>query len=491
MTLEVENSRYPKTKFLSQQAQLSDYSGPVCLLESAMTNQYEDEFPQTTKADHMDQSYVRSAATTLTFIVCCALALRLLVVASKFLSVAAPSPDHGQFGAEMGWVARSLASGQGFSSPFFPMSGPTALVPPLFPYLLSQIFRAFGIYTAKSALVILSLDSLFSALTCVPIYLSLKYAAGERPAQMAAWLWAIYPFAVYFSGAEVWDYALTSLLFACCFCFAQRLHLQHSFWAWSGFGALYGIATLSNPSVLSMFPFLLLTALWRVRQVGGPWLLRGLITTVALTVIVVPWAVRNERMMHAPSPVRDGFWLEFWAGNSGDNLHVESGLGTSCQQSCRNAEIRSRRGDSLPRSQAHLGSGLRAQTPLLLCGCLSTPRYSLLDWILELKNGIFADRTTDIPNVFFCTCITFFMIRGMWRCWKEARSHAILFLSPLIIFPLPYYLTHSSMDYRQPIEPQIVMLVTLGLFGFRDWNGSESVESVEVSRTYESEAQMA
>ncbi len=32
----------------------------------------------------------------------------------------------------MGWVARSLASGQGFSSPFFATTGPTALMPPLF-----------------------------------------------------------------------------------------------------------------------------------------------------------------------------------------------------------------------------------------------------------------------------------------------------------------------------------------------------------------------
>jgi hypothetical protein len=46
--------------------------------------------------------------------------------------------------------------------------------------LLAVVFRTFGLYTAKSALVILSLDSLLSALTCIPVYLTLKYAAGER-----------------------------------------------------------------------------------------------------------------------------------------------------------------------------------------------------------------------------------------------------------------------------------------------------------------------
>lgn len=60
-----------------------------------------------------------------------------------------------------------------------------------------------GLYTAKSVFVILSLDSLLSGLTCIPVYLSLKYAAGERPAQFEGWLWVIYPFVIYFSGAQV------------------------------------------------------------------------------------------------------------------------------------------------------------------------------------------------------------------------------------------------------------------------------------------------
>ena len=199
-----------------------------------MTTLYQDELAPTSASDRTDCFYIRSAAILLTSMVCCAFVLRIAVVASSFLSIAAPSLDHGQFGAEMGWVARSLALGHGFSSPFFPSTGPTALVPPLFPYLLAAVFRTFGLYTAKSAFVILSLDSLLSALTCIPVYLSLKYAAGERPAQLAGWLWVIYPFAIYFSGAQVWDYALTSFLFATCFCFAQRLHLQETVLVWFG-----------------------------------------------------------------------------------------------------------------------------------------------------------------------------------------------------------------------------------------------------------------
>jgi hypothetical protein len=71
-----------------------------------------------------------------------------------------------------------------------------------------------------------------------------------------------------------------------------------------------------GPPVLSMFSFLPLTALWKVER-GGRWLPLGIVTVIAVTLVVGPWAIRNDRVMHTTSPIRDGFWLEFWAGNSG------------------------------------------------------------------------------------------------------------------------------------------------------------------------------
>ena len=61
----------------------------------------------------------------------------------------------------------------------------------------------------------------------------------------------------------------------------------------------------------------------------------------------------------------------------------------------------------------------------------------------------------------------------------------------LLLFPLPYYLTHSSMDYRQPIEPQIIILVTIGLFGSMDWTASAYSKKVEDFRQCQPESLMA
>src|SRR5919201_723049 len=77
---------------------------------------------------------------------------------------------HFDFGYEMGRIAQAIASGHGFSNPFQVPTGPTAWEAPLYPYLTGGIFRMFGVYTYSSAFVLLTINSLFSALICIPIY---------------------------------------------------------------------------------------------------------------------------------------------------------------------------------------------------------------------------------------------------------------------------------------------------------------------------------
>src|ERR1019366_6295747 len=81
-----------------------------------------------------------------------------------------PGNDNFEFGWEMGRVARSIALGQDFSNPYEGNTGPTAWEPPLYPYLMGGVFKIFGIYTYASAWVLLSINSLFATLTCIPIF---------------------------------------------------------------------------------------------------------------------------------------------------------------------------------------------------------------------------------------------------------------------------------------------------------------------------------
>ncbi len=118
-----------------------------------------------------------------------ALAVRLAVVAFVYSDWLDASRDHYYFGYENGRVARSIALGQGVSNPLHGESGPTAMIMPVYPLILAGVFKIFGIYSKASALTILSLNSIFSAVTCVPIVLLCRKLLGPHTATIAGWMW--------------------------------------------------------------------------------------------------------------------------------------------------------------------------------------------------------------------------------------------------------------------------------------------------------------
>ena len=68
-----------------------------------------------------------------------------------------------------------------------------------------------------------------------------------------------------------------------------------------------------------------------------------------------------------------------------------------------------------------------------------------------------------------------FLLRGIRRWWRDDPASSLPYLVALFFFPIPYYFTHSSMDYRQPIEPMILSLVVIGIFGLREKSADAGV----------------
>src|ERR1700746_3089640 len=133
---------------------------------------------------------IRSAETRCprryVWMVLVALAVRLAVIPFVYRDWMDPFVlEHWAFGL----IARSIASGHGFGSPFA-QTGPSALLPPVYSYLLAGIFKIFGVETKASVLAALTLNSSFSALTCIPVFLLARRSFGERAAKWAGWGWA-------------------------------------------------------------------------------------------------------------------------------------------------------------------------------------------------------------------------------------------------------------------------------------------------------------
>lgn len=240
-----------------------------------------------------------------------------------------PFPDHFEYGWEMGRIARSLATGHGYADPFDGYTGPTAWVAPLYPLLLAFVFKLTGIYTLTSAWILLTLNSLFSALTVFPIAaIGRRCFAGSGQARAASisrwavWLWALYPAAMQYAVRWIWETSLSTLLFTCAFALALRMHQRSpdrpgrfALRDWVFFGLIWGAIALANPAFVLFLPF---AGIWILTGMGSA-LPRGLagatLSAVIFLAILAPWMVRNTRVFHHFVPLRANFGAELYLGN--------------------------------------------------------------------------------------------------------------------------------------------------------------------------------
>ena len=219
------------------------------------------------------------------------------------------------FGWEMGRIGASLASGHGFSNPFGPETGPTAWEPPLYPYLTAGVFRVFGIYSKASALVLLTINSVFSALTCLPIFLTARRIFSEKVAVGSAWAWALLPNVMFWSTRWVWETSLSALLLTAIFWLALTLEDRDGLLDWFRFGLLWGIAALTSTSLLSFLPAAGLWA-WYHRAKRGKKSIGGVVlASVVFFSCITPWLVRNYKALGQFIFIRDNFGAELRLGN--------------------------------------------------------------------------------------------------------------------------------------------------------------------------------
>ena len=121
------------------------------------------------------------------------------------------------FDFEMANLGYSLATGRGFSAPFGGDAGPSAWTAPLYPWVVSLAFRAFGIYSHAAAFAMLVFNSVFSALTSWTIYRIARRVFNEPVAVWSGWIWALLPYSIYWSVTWIWETSLSAFLLSLLF----------------------------------------------------------------------------------------------------------------------------------------------------------------------------------------------------------------------------------------------------------------------------------
>jgi hypothetical protein len=399
-----------------------------------------------------------NARRPLFWMILTALAIRLAVAGFLYPERLNPERDHWRFAGEAGRIAQSTVEGKGFSSPFQGPTGPTAIMSPIYPLLLSAVFRVFGTYTKASALVMLALDSLFSALTCIPVFLIAQKSFGRRTAIWAGWAWTFFPYAIFFSADFIWVTTLATLMLALLFLAALSLGDSSRVSDWGSFGVLAGVGALADPVVLSVAPLLALWMCWRRLEENRSWLVPACAAVLAFGATVSPWMIRNYTVFHTVVPFRDNFGLELYVGNNGNTWHfAPSGFHPSStdlemkeyRQVGEMAYMRHKQAQALALIVAHPGNfvGLSLRRAVYMW----TNFWSFSRRYMEAE-------PLDPPNIFLCTALTLLALAGLRRAFQRGARTGVPYAIALFFFPVVYYITHPQDYYRRPIDPIFVVL---------------------------------
>jgi 4-amino-4-deoxy-L-arabinose transferase-like glycosyltransferase len=396
-----------------------------------------------------------------------ALAVRLAVIPFLYGDWMDPFVlDHWAYGL----VARSLVSGHGFGNVFSNHGGPTAVLAPVYTYLVVGIFKIFGIETTASVIAALSLNSLFSALTCIPVYLVAKQAFGDRVAKWAGWGWVFSPYGVYYGADWAWSTCLVTLGLTWLFYFAWRLEKNCRRGDWLLYGALSGVAALTEPVVLAVLPLLGLWTLYRRYRLKLPWKMQALAAALAGIAVLSPWIVRNYEVFHRFIPVRSGYGLELYIGNNGYSTrwvnsalqpnHSDAEL-SEYERTGEMAYMEHKRQQAMDYIHAHPG-----------WYAWMTGRRIVYMWTgyWSLSREYLKDEPLDPPNIFVQTTLTLLALFGLWRVFQldKLRLNSALgirFAIVLFFFPLAYYFSHPETYYFRPVDPLVVVLGAVAIAG--------------------------
>ena len=369
-----------------------------------------------------------------------------------------PIDDNFGFGFEMGRIARSLALGQGFGSPFHGVTGPTAWEPPLYPFIIAGVFKICGIYTAVSAFVLLCINAIFSAFTCIPIVLIAKRCFSEKVGAWSSWAWALLPPVIFWSTRYLWETSLAALLLAIVFWITLSLEDKDGLPPWLLWGCLWGLLALTNTSLIAFLPASGIWA-WRRRAKLGERSLGGiLLASVVFAACITPWIARDYHAFGRFIFIRSNFGAELRLGNGPgadgtwmDYLHPT--------KNTQQLQLYRQIGEMAYVTQRKREAIAFIKEDYARFASLCMRRFVYF-WAGLPRAGGFV--TSLFANSLYLAS-SVLAIWGLAAAIRQHRPGAWLFFWLMMLYPLAYYTAFVLPRYRHAIEPELLILIVYAI----------------------------
>jgi 4-amino-4-deoxy-L-arabinose transferase-like glycosyltransferase len=325
--------------------------------------------------------------------------------------------------------------------------------------MIAVVFRAFGIYSKASAFVLLTLNSVFSALTCLPIFLIARRMFSEKVAIGSAWAWALLPNILFWCTRAVWETSLAALLLTTIFWLALTLEDRDGWMPWFQFGLVWGITALSSTSLLSFLPAAGLWAWYRRTRRGKRSLAGVVLASVVFFACITPWLVRNYQTFGKFIFIRDNFGAELRLGNGNgadgtlmlylDATHDPYAM-RQFQAMGELPYIAMRKQQALEFIRADYGRFAMLSVRRFVYFWAGAPKDTQPAWIGEVKNSLFLAASV----------LAFW---GLVRALRLRMPGAWLMFWLFLLYPAVYYFVYCIPRYRHPIEPEMAILAVFVL----------------------------
>ena len=359
---------------------------------------------------------------------------------------------------EMGHVVLSIVAGLGFSNPFGCVTGPTSHLAPVFPYLLSLIYRVLPAGDARELAVKIFRITLVSLAYALLPWLAVRLRLNRGVGVFAGLFAAAVPLLFWMEVRQDWEGPLTALLIIVGLGMFARLLDEPGTWQAVATGLLWGVSLLNAPTLLFTFAALVAFWIWRgqSRTMAKLRLLPALL--LPLILVMTPWTVRNYRVFHHFMFVRQNLGLElhlsfnpvsqatyFDTFVAGVRDHPSTDPAT-CADFARLGEISMNRLDQ-QKGLAWIRTN-RGRFAELIAG-----RFVAF-WVMDLAN---------LPRTLASGALTLAGLLGLVLCFSRYRFAAQLLGITLLAFPLTYYVFQFDARYRYPLHPIVVLLACVFL----------------------------
>jgi 4-amino-4-deoxy-L-arabinose transferase-like glycosyltransferase len=260
----------------------------------------------------------------------------------------------------------------------------------------------------------------------------------------------------------IWDTSLSALLGATLLWATLALAESTRLRDWCAYGLLWGFSLMTNPSLGSLLFFLLAWAAFRTYRLRSLPLSKPALALGLAILCCVPWTIRNYHVFHKFIPLRSNLGLELYIGNN-ENYDPEHTKWPSPITKEREIlrffkmgerpfmEEEMRKATSFV--VAHPGVELKLTGLRIVAFWMGTA--APLQDFLETDSIL-------IKVIFVCNFLAGVgALLGIAALYRQRSTFAFPIAVFPVVFPVLYYVTHTSLRYRHPIDPVVLLLVAI------------------------------